>query len=114
MQDQNGRSPTAQTIDGITIDANRISRRKFVELTSAIGQAADSDNANLRDELTGELVEKIVTYWPFEAPISRDGYLDLGLLDSRQVDNAVMEFMQGLGQKKLDSPSKPPESSSAA
>lgn len=112
MQDQNGKSPTIAVIDGITIDANRISRRKFVDLTSAIQRASDADDATLRDELTGEIVEKIVTYWPFENPITQDGYLDLGLMDSRRVDNAIMEFMQGLGQKKLDSPSKPPESSS--
>lgn len=106
----NGKSPTAETIDGITIDANLISRRKFVQITSAIGKAVAEDDAVTRDELSGELVELIVKAWPFGTIISKDAYLDLGLIDSQRVDNAVSEFMRGLGEKKLELPSTLPES----
>lgn len=105
----NGHSPTAETIDGITIDANLISRRKFVQITSAISKAVADDDAVTRDELSGELVELIVKAWPYGAVISKDAYLDLGLIDSRRVDEAISEFMRGLGEKKLALPSTLPE-----
>lgn len=96
----NGRSPTAETIDGITIDANHISRRKFVLLTNEINKAILDDDAMARDELSGELVEIIVKAWPFGETITKDAYLDLGLMDSQRVDNAVSQFMKNTSEKK--------------
>lgn len=106
--------PTGVEIDGILIDANRISRRVFVALTEAIGKATAEDNAILRDELTGDLIAAIVIHWPFDKPVSKDSYLDLGLLDSRRVDQAITEFMAGLSEKKSESPLTPPASSNGS
>jgi hypothetical protein len=101
-------TPTGVTIDGILLDPARITRREYVRIIAAI-QA--SDDLQLNDELTGELVAKMVAHWPFDKPVTKDGYLDLNLLESRRVDNALLKLDQELGEKKSDSPSKPPENS---
>ena len=94
---QNG---TTQTIDGITLDANRISRREFMRLTMAMDEAP---NVVLRDQLTAELATKIVTSWPFGDTITIDAYLDLGLMDSKRVDQALTQLMEDIAKKNLQS-----------
>lgn len=93
-------SPTSQTIDGVTIDLNRISVRQFANLTAEMEAAAE--NVNKRIELSGKLVAMIVTAWPFEQPITPDGYQDLGLLDSALVDGVIQQIGEILRQKKLE------------
>ena len=101
-------TPTGVTIYGILIDGNRISRREYTAIVAAI-QASNDIQRN--DELTGELVEKLVVAWPFEQPITKDGYLNLPLPDSLRVDQAITEYGTGLGEKKSSLPSKQPENS---
>lgn len=96
----NNGSPTSQTIDGITIDLNRISVRQFANLTAEMEAAAE--DVNKRIELSGKLVSMIVTAWPFSQPITPDGYQDLGLLDSALVDGVIQQIGEILRQKKLE------------
>lgn len=107
----NGTGPTVQTIDGIEIDLNRISRREFVRLTNAIREALLGGDTPTRDELTGEMAALIVNKWPYEQPVSQDGYLSLGLLDSKTVDDALNEAMGIIGKKKSASSLTPLENS---
>jgi hypothetical protein len=89
----------AQEIDGFTIDMNRISRREFRAFMARLEAA--SDKPEERDILSGDLVEMVVTVWPFDGiPITREGYLDLGLEDGKRCDDAVTQAMDMLHQKK--------------
>lgn len=103
----NGRSPTAQTIDGITIDLNRVTRLMFREFIRQLGEVGENGG----DELTGDFIERVVTAWPFEGEISKDAYLNLGLLDSKRVDDALQQAMEIITKKNSESSAKPPENS---
>ena len=94
---------THQNIDSIIIDANLISRRDFMRLTSEINAAIEATDMQKSDRLSGELIEKLVIQWPFGEIISVDAYLDLGLLDSKRVDDALAKVMSDITQKKSES-----------
>lgn len=108
-------TPTGVTIDGILIDGNRITKPEYLRIiaslteTEAKGADASMDDVMKRQEFTGELAGKIIVHWPFDAPISKDGYLALGLLDSMRVDQALTEFCLSLAEKKSTLPLKQPE-----
>ncbi len=88
----------AQTIDGFTIDLNRITRREFRDFLARVETAGKSLEG---DVLTGDFMERVVIAWPFETlPITRDSYLGMGLEDSVRVDNALARAMENIGQKK--------------
>lgn len=82
-------------LNGITLDLNRITRREFRRFLTDLSEA----DGEARDELTGQMVEKVVTTWPYNAPITQDGYLDLPLADSLAVDRALTEAMSYLSEK---------------
>ena len=85
-----------QNINGIIIDLNRISRREFRNWTKRLNGTEDGEE---KDALTGELVQSIVTRWPF-GDVSSDAYMDLGLGDSQMVDAAILSAMNEFGEKK--------------
>jgi len=101
-------TPTGVEINGILIDGNRITRREYARIVAAI-QACES--VLVSDQLSGELVEKIVVHWPFGVPVTRENYFDLTFTQSKMVDNAIVQFGQEIGQKKSESPSIQPASS---
>lgn len=105
----NGTSPTAQTIDGITIDLNRVSRLTFREFLRQLTEVGENGG----DDLTGDFIERVVTAWPFGTDITKDAYLNLGLLDSARVDAALNEAMEIISKKKSSSLPKQPESLTA-
>ena len=109
MSNNNGTSPTAQTIDGVTIDLNRVSRLTFREFLRRLTAAGDDGS----DELTGDFLALVVTAWPFGTDITKDGYLALPLLDSMRVDNALNEAMEIISKKKSLLSPKQPENSAA-
>jgi hypothetical protein len=118
MSSKNGKSQTSMTIDGIVIDLNRISKREYFGFISALTEATngkedgvglDVEEMQASDEITGQLAERVVVSWPFVgAKISKDGYLDLGMLDSKRVSDALTAALQSIGEKKE---SEPPSSS---
>ncbi len=88
----------AQTIDGFTIDLNKITRREFREFTERVAAAGKSLEG---DVLTGDFIERTVIAWPFDSlPITRDSYLSMGVEESMRVDRAVTQALENLSQKK--------------
>lgn len=83
-------------ISGIIFDLNRITRRDYTAFTMGF---AEIETLAERDDKTGELVEKIVTAWSFDQPVSKEGYLNLGLEDSTVVDRAIKEAMAYLSER---------------
>ena len=82
----------------IKIDLNRVTRREFREYLVRVKEA-DGIKA---DELTGALIEKIVISWPYDQPITQEGYLNLGLRDSQEVDEFISGAMSNISEKKLE------------
>ena len=80
----------------IEIDLNRITRRDFRQFTDSMKDAEGLE----QDKLTGEMIEKVVTKWPFDKEITADNYLDLPLGDSQIVDRALTNAFSELGEKK--------------
>ena len=81
----------------IEIDLNRITRREFRGYINTL--LAANENTDEADLLTGELIEKVVTSWPFDNPITQDGYMDLGLQDSKSVDEALKAALGFVAEK---------------
>lgn len=81
----------------ITIDLNKITRREFREFIRAIIEANEfTEEADL---LTGDLASKVITGWPYEQPITQEGYMELGLADSRNVDEALKKSLGLVAEK---------------
>lgn len=99
----------SQTIDSITVDLNRVTRRDFRAYVETLTKAT----AEERDAATAELVGRVVTAWPF-GDVTPAAYLDLGLLDAARVDTALNEAMELIGKKKSASSLTPPGDSTAA
>lgn len=106
---KNGNSPTAITVDDVTVDINRVGRVEFNEFWKAVN--AETDEAK-QNEITGELVAKVVTRWPFDVAISKESYVKLGVLDMQQVDNALLEAVALIFKKKSQLSLTPPANSS--
>lgn len=81
--------------DGFTIDLNLISKRDFRFWFQGRDTAPDKDLWDAE-----HLYVKVVVEWPFDAPISVEGYDDLGVLDAAKVDAAVSEHLIAIGKKK--------------
>lgn len=81
----------------IKIDLNRITRREFRAFTAALSEAS---TGIATDELTGDIVEKVVTAWPYDVPISAEAYLDLPLQASLEVDRALSDAFEFVAKKK--------------
>ena len=91
MARKNGVKPS------IEIDLNRITRRQFRAYVNSLMAADDlTEDADL---LTGDLVSQVVISWPYEQPITQDGYLDLGLQDSKDVDIALKDALGFVAEK---------------
>ena len=91
MAHKNGATPK------IEIDLNRITRREFRGYINTL--LAANENTDEADLLTGELIEKLVISWPFDNPITQDGYMDLGLQDSKSVDEALKTALGFVAEK---------------
>lgn len=109
MSDQNGRSATAIEIAGIVFDMNRISRKEYFGLMRQIqalqpkdGEEMPEEDADKIQQISGELYAKIITSWPFDAPITAAGYLNLGMMDGQLVDDAFEQLGEKLKEKKLE------------
>ena len=97
MSSTNGHSPTVQDFNGIKIDLNRTTRRNWITRLNDILKEEDLLKAG---EMTGVLVETVVVEWPFDVPISKDGFLDLPFGDSRLVESALQEAQKPIAEKK--------------
>jgi len=84
----------------IKIDLNQITRREFHEFLKRIQEAKAGGDPLEADRVSGELIERVCISWPFDNPISADGYLDLPMADSLKVDRAFEEATELLAQKK--------------
>jgi hypothetical protein len=81
----------------IEIDLNRVTRREFRGyINSLLAVDELTDEADL---LTGEIISKVIISWPYEQPITQDGYMDLGLQDSKDVDVALKEALGFVAEK---------------
>jgi hypothetical protein len=107
-------SPTAIEIDGIVFDLNRITRKEYARgmrqiqvLTPAETKEGEPEpelseqDAEKIQELSGQLYAQIITAWPFSQPLTVEGYLNLGMMDSARVDEAFTRLGQILQEKKL-------------
>ena len=83
-------SKTQQTIDGITFDLNRIKRGTLEDL------AGSGDEI----KLTHTLIDEVLISWPFPQEPNSAGFRELGLLDSRLVEQAIMSQLNGITEKK--------------
>lgn len=77
----------------VKVDLNRITRKEFSEIVEKyqVGE--------MKDEDTARLVEKVVIEWDYDQPITADGFGELGLLDSREVEQAVIDALDELSKK---------------
>ena len=82
--------------NGIQFDINRLTRLEFRQVFKKLQAASDGE---ARDRVTGAILEKVCLSWPFPNPITTDGYLSLGLNDSKIVDNALEWALLDGGQK---------------
>lgn len=110
----NGNSPTAIEVDGIVFDMNRIIRKEYLRLIRQIQaltppeakegepepELSEEDSDKIQ-ELSGQLYAKIITAWPFSEPITAEGYINLGMMDSARVDEAFTQLSKILEEKKL-------------
>lgn len=80
----------------IVVDLNRITRREYRRWLDELRGADDGEG---RDILTGNLIEKVVTDWPFSQAINADGYMSLGLADSQWVDRELTKALGDDAQK---------------
>lgn len=107
-------SPTAIEIDGIVFDLNRITRKEYSRRIRQIQVLAppeaedgepetelSEENFDGVQQLSGELYAKIIVAWPFSQPITAEGYVSLGMLDSGRVDDAFTQLAEVLKEKKL-------------
>jgi len=118
MSELNGHSPTAIEIDGIVFDLNRITRKEYSRAMRQIqalippeakkGETVEGPELELSEEdaekiqeLSGQLYAKIITVWPFSQPITAEGYVSLGMMDSTRVDEAFTQMGKILQEKKL-------------
>ena len=89
--------PNIEAVPKIEIDLNRITRREFRGYVNALLAVDElTDGADL---LTGELIEKVIISWPYDNPITQDGYMDLGLQDSKSVDEALKDALGFVAEK---------------
>ena len=88
------KSTTPEIVSGIKIDLNLITRGEFKSILS------NFDGDILDDDDIGALVEKVVIEWPFDVPITAAGLDGLGLIDSRDVTDAIVEALGQLSKKK--------------
>jgi len=84
---------------GFVIDLNRITKREFHAYLAGREQA---ENKDLYD--AEHLYVKVIMRWPFQQTISVESYLDLGLAEAIEVDDAVSEALVQLTQKKSARP----------
>lgn len=75
-------------VDGIIVDISRAIPGEMTELWVA-GQKGHLTEAEYARY--AEFTARVVIAWPFDVPISAENYLDLGLMDTRAVDDAVKE-----------------------
>lgn len=100
----------AQTIDGITIDLNRATRRDFREYMAALKEAQAGGDMDAGDAARAVFYGKIVTGWPF----GDTAYQDLGIIDAKRMDDAVNEAMEIIAKKKSEPSLTPPGASAGA
>ena len=79
----------------IEIDLNRVTRPEF----RAYLRGRENGVADL-DAYDAEFMCKVIVSWPYDQPVTPDGYLALGLLDAKAVDDAVMASLGEMQKKK--------------
>jgi len=82
----------------IVVDLNQITRRQFREFRQALGMAGEDTEA--REAALAEFYVQVITSWPYGDAITTEVYFDLGLLDAREVDEAVNNAINIIGEKK--------------
>jgi hypothetical protein len=80
----------------ITIDMNNITRKQFADFMRRLGADGTTEE---KARITGELVEAVVEDWPYEQPMTADGYESLGLIDAMAVDEALSDAIMELSSK---------------
>lgn len=83
----------------IIVDMNRVTRREFRQFRNDL-KAIPEDQVEQREEVMAGFYGKVVVSWPFEVPVSPEGYLSLGMLDARRVDEAVSGAISEISEKK--------------
>ena len=81
----------------IVVDLNKITRRQFREFRQELEKAGDDTEA--REIALADFYVKVIDTWPY-GEISTDAYFNLGLLDAREVDEAVNNAINIIGEKK--------------
>ena len=85
----------------IKFDLNKINREYYYGWIDRVGEA------KTRDELwnlTGEMLEKVCTDWPF-GDVTTEVYKGLGVVDAKEVDDALTDAMADVNKKKSEKPS---------
>lgn len=78
-----------QKVAGITFDFRRIDAAWWSSYTKRVEAANKVNDTNLNIELGGEMIEKIVTGWPFSQPITKEGFLNLSIVDAKTAVDAL-------------------------
>lgn len=81
--------------DGFIINLNGLTRKDYIAWR--LGRAAAEDKDTFDAE---HLLAKVIIEWPYEQPVSLEGYLSLGFADSLIVDNMVSEAVDNLTGKE--------------
>lgn len=82
----------------IIVDLNRVTRTEFRQFRKDLAGIEDGD-MDAREIVVSAFYAKVVASWPFEAELTPESYLALGLLDASKVDQAVNEAVTAISEK---------------
>lgn len=85
--------------NGFVIDFGRMTRKEYREWQKGRDKAKDFDVWDAT-----HLYSKIIVEWPFDEPITPEGYDNLSVLDARRVDEAVSDKILEIFSKKKSEP----------
>lgn len=86
--------------NGFEYDLNRISKREWREWLRGRDAVEDKDTWDAE-----HLYAKVIIAWPYDAPISAEGYESLGVLDALEVDEIIGQAIVDVSKKKSETSS---------
>ena len=91
----------------VKLDFNRIDWPTFLEFIRRNDELTEKERteggsielALAKRQVSGELLEKVLVSWPFDAPMTAEGYMSLGLIDAKAVDEVLAQGITKLNPK---------------
>lgn len=81
--------------NGTIIDLNKVTRSEFNEFRVRLM----STDIQEKEQANAELISKVVVKWPYDMEVSVENYLNLGLSDSKAIEDKVTQAINNLTKK---------------